>query len=257
LWSGAEYRLIATDGTIYELSTARGVEAQILANGTRLTYSDSGITSSTGETIRFVQDAAGRLTQIVAPNGETVVYSYDDRGDLISVRQLVTGQSDRYGYTDHALTIASSLTQPGEVIAYGASGVSIQPIVADLGSAYRFVNQEMTGTLQAGGSDRFTLTLRESELDSVKTGQVLVAVEVTANGGLVLPKMAGLMPLVSRVEGETAYALYAVSREGLQVLEVASTHGMAGAYSLRLAVVGDLNQDGLIDGLDSGLLFEQ
>ncbi|MDM9385689.1 CARDB domain-containing protein [Chlorogloeopsis sp. ULAP01] len=49
-FNGAEYTLSSADGTVYYLSTSRGVVEQVAANGTRFVYSDSGITSSTGET---------------------------------------------------------------------------------------------------------------------------------------------------------------------------------------------------------------
>lgn len=98
-YSDADYTLTAVDGTVYHLSSAGGVTEEIAANGTRLVYSDSGITSSTGETVRFVKDSAGRLTQVVAPDGSLVVYGYDTQGNLVSARNLASGESSRYGYS--------------------------------------------------------------------------------------------------------------------------------------------------------------
>ncbi len=83
-FTGAEYTLTAADGTVYHLSTNRGITDEIATNGTRLSFSDSGITSSTGETVRFVKDSQGRLTQITAPDGSVEVYGYDDQGNLVS-----------------------------------------------------------------------------------------------------------------------------------------------------------------------------
>jgi large repetitive protein len=53
------------------------------------------------------------------------------------------------------------------------------------------------------------------------------------------------------VSGTDAYGLFAVEKSGLNLLEVA---GSAGGYRIDLSVAGDLNRDGLVDGLDSQLL---
>jgi RHS repeat-associated protein/uncharacterized repeat protein (TIGR01451 family) len=56
-------------------------------NGTTLTFTRDGITSSMGGlTVPFVRDAQGRITQITDPNGKIFLYSYDAVGDLVSVK---------------------------------------------------------------------------------------------------------------------------------------------------------------------------
>src|SRR5439155_683480 len=99
LFSGPEFTLTAPDGTVYQLRTAGGVEEQITPNGTRLLFSDSGIASSTGESILFVHDAAGPLSSVTLPDGSRVVYSYDEAGNLVAARDLAQGQRHRYGYS--------------------------------------------------------------------------------------------------------------------------------------------------------------
>src|SRR5207248_10889246 len=91
-FSGPDYTLTAPDATVYHLSTARGVLDQVQPNGTRLVFSDSGITASNGQALSFVHDAAGRLTSITAPDGTRVIYTYDVAGNLIAARNLAAGQ---------------------------------------------------------------------------------------------------------------------------------------------------------------------
>lgn len=94
-----EYTLTSLDGSVYYLSTNGGVEEQFMPNGTHLIYSDSGITTDTGETIRFVKDELGRLTEITTSDGSSVIYTYED-SNLIAARNLTLGQSSRYGYSE-------------------------------------------------------------------------------------------------------------------------------------------------------------
>ena len=106
-----QYTLTAPDGTVYDLSTQEGVQEEVLPGGATLTFSDSGIVSSTGQAITFVHDAAGRLTTVIAPDGTELIYGYDANGNLISARNISLGQSDRYGYsqkTPHLLDLVVS-----------------------------------------------------------------------------------------------------------------------------------------------------
>lgn len=83
-----------------------------------------------------------------------------------------------------------------------------------------------------------------------------MGVDVSSASGLLpgLPGIAGLTPLVSRVNGTDAYGLFAVEKGGLSLLEVAGASGSAGGYRVDLSIAGDLNRDGLVDGVDSQLL---
>jgi YD repeat-containing protein len=56
------------------------------ANGNKLTFSDAGIKSSTGKSVTFERDAAGRIVSVVDPDGKKVKYEYDAKGDLVAVK---------------------------------------------------------------------------------------------------------------------------------------------------------------------------
>jgi large repetitive protein len=247
----SDYTLTAPDGTIYRLDAFGTVQEQVNPNGTRFVFSDGGVVSSTGESIRFVNDAQGRLTQVTTSSGTTVSYAYDGSGNLTMVRNLAQGVSQRYGYdAEHRLTLASGLGQVGESVIYGAGVPAVRSVLSDLGGAYQFTSAgTISGSLSAGESARYTFSLRDSEIQSTATDFVLVGVDVSGNG--LLPSIQGLTPLVSRSSGTDAYGLFAIERGGLNLLEIS---GSAGEYRIDLSVAGDLNRDGLVDGLDSQLL---
>ncbi|WP_404783509.1 putative Ig domain-containing protein [Altericista sp. CCNU0014] len=257
-FDGAAYTLTAADGTIYRLDAQGVVQEQVNPNGSRFAFSDGGIVSSTGESIRFVQDDRGRLTQITASNGATVSYTYDDLGNLTMVRNLSQGVSQRYGYdAAHRLTLASALGQSGESVVYGAGAPLVRSIQADLGGVYQFMSAgAVSGSLNAGETQRYTFSLRDSEIQTTAADFVLIGVDVSATSGLLpgLPGIAGLTPLVSRASGTDAYGLFAIEKGGLNLLELSGLGGSAGNYRIDLSITGDLNRDGLVDGADSQLL---
>ncbi|MCX5955720.1 MAG: putative Ig domain-containing protein [Cyanobacteria bacterium] len=79
------YRLISKDGTTYHYDQFFGLQKVVDRNGNTLTYSDSGITSSTGTSVSFQRDGQGRITSITDPAGQAIRYSYDSNGNLATV----------------------------------------------------------------------------------------------------------------------------------------------------------------------------
>ncbi len=262
LYAGPEYVLTAPDGTAYDLSTARGVQEMIRPDGTRLYFSDSGITASTGESIQFVHDASGRITSIIAPDGTRVIYAYDSSGNLVSARNLVSGQSSRYGYQAgpvHLLTEAVSPANGTRAVVLYAPSFKVLPLTADLGSSGEFLASNQTGTLAAGGTDRYAFSLRPSELLSTSSGGIYLGISVQAAVGSALqpgvPSIAGLTPVATSVGSTSSFALYAISQSGLELLDVSGTnHSTSGAYTVHMFVAGDVNGDGKVDGTDGQFL---
>ncbi len=248
-----EYTLTAPNGTRYELSTARGVEAQVAPSGTRLLYTNAVILNLTTKTaVQLGADREGRVASITAPDGRTIFYGYDTAGNLTSARDFSVGIS-RYGYDAadaHLLTIPAT-------IRYTPAPVS-SPITGGLGSAVVFDGGAFSGNLIPGSRARFTFSIRDSELASTANrGTVLIGVRLDTAGSFAsaLPSIVGLTPLVSRVEARSAYAVFAVNRAGLQLIELTGANVTAGgAYTLTATVVGDVNLDGNVDGTDAQTL---
>ena len=85
---GGSYTLTTKEGIVYEISAKTGDLLTVRdRNGNTLTYTDEGIFSDTGVSVTFERDAIGRITSVIDPAGEKIVYSYDAvTGDLVGVR---------------------------------------------------------------------------------------------------------------------------------------------------------------------------
>ena len=241
----AAYTLTASDGTAYQLNATGELQEQITSDGTRLIYSDSGILNpDTGETVRFESDKAGRLTQVTAPNGTSVIYNYDKAGNLIGVRAFretpLPGDSVRYSYGDQGLNLIAGDT--GEAVAYFDTPV-VKLITKNLGTASSFTGSTTAGT----GENLYSFGFRDSEILSTNTGSILLGVDFSGTDEL--PTVEGLTPVSTQTSTGTSFALYTIDREGLNLLSV-----NGGDYELQLGIAGDVNNDNAVDGVDSQLV---
>ena len=267
----AQFRLTAPDGTIYKVHAANGITEQQFTDGKKFILSDSGITAvGTGETIQFIWNSspltpyASRLTSVTGPDGHRVVYSYDQLGNLVSARDLLTGDTARYGYdAQHRITLLTRTGQSGQVIQYPAtpgtpSTPQMSPVKADLGAALTYLATPFTSTLTAGATDQLVFSVRPSEIISTNSTDVYVGVIIEANGSSVfpgLPTIDGLTALVSNVTGNKSFGLFRIEKEGLQLLKITGANGTtAGAYSVKLFIAGDANRDTKVDETDSLLI---
>lgn len=103
-----DFTLTTKDGTRYQYNQSAGLQTVTDTNSNVLTFTRDGIFSSTGQSIDFVRDAAGRITEIVDPAGNSILYNYSDAGDLIGVTNQVNATST-YEYSSsfaHFLTAA-------------------------------------------------------------------------------------------------------------------------------------------------------
>ena len=237
----------------------------MLPSGGRLYFSDNGITSSTGEAVQLVRDAAGRVTSIDRAGRNARVIPMTRRATWSSVHNTLTRETSRYGYAaddPHLLILATAPTpQVGDAIVYGAT-TQAHPLTGGSGrtrklpcrSAPRNTDGRATPIVSRSRCGR-------SSSQSTRNNTILLGVEVTAGAGSTLqpgvPTIAGLTPLLQRSEGGTSFALFSVDRDGLQLLDVTGRDaGTAGAYSLHVFVAGDANQDANVDGLDSAIVTQ-
>ncbi|MCX7894015.1 MAG: putative Ig domain-containing protein, partial [Burkholderiales bacterium] len=254
---GVQYTLAGPDATRYEIDARRGVTAIVFADGVRLAVSDSGIAAASGERISFILDAAGRIARVVTPDGNVFTYTYDAaRGELASVRDLVTGATTRYGYDPASGRLALAATPSGGVaIAYGESAV-VRPLVADLGAALAYLANVHEGRIEAGAGAAFAFSVRPSEIASAAGGAVLLGVAVeSGDAGFVpgVPRIGGATPVLAHAGPDRAFALFRIDEAGLKLLEIGSAGG-EGRYRLSLFVAGDANRDGRVDGADAALV---
>ena len=266
------YTLTAPDGTIFKLDATGQVEEQITSSGTQLIISDSGILNpESGEAVRFTQDFDGRLSQITAPDGTAIRYSYDDLGNLIGVRNVLEGEAVRYGYVEgndgaYELFGKPEETAPweqgtgnsrlnliagdtGSAIAYFDTP-QVLPVRDNLGTASEFVGDTVTGDASEESEDRYIFSFRESEIRSTATDFVYLGIDVTGVDSI--PEIEGLTPVSTISGNSSSFALFAIEKEGLNLLSIDAD----GAYELELAIAGDVNGDGSVNGFDSQLLSD-
>ena len=96
-YNPSEYKLTTKENLTYTYNQFTGLQTVSDLNGNALTYSDSGIVSSTGEAVRFERDSEDRITRIVDPSGNSIGYQYDNEGDLVAVTDRA-GNTTRYEY---------------------------------------------------------------------------------------------------------------------------------------------------------------
>jgi hypothetical protein len=179
---------------------------------------------------------------MIAPDGRIVRYGYDEQGRLVSVRNLSLGQSERYSYDAQGRLLLT----PDAVISYQGATAQVLGISQDLGGATSFNGVTTSGTLGNGESKRYVFNVRQSEIMATANQQVLLSVDFSAKSAAI-PQIAGLTPVATRINGDRAVALFAIAHEGLYLLEINGS----GNYSLKLAIAGDTNRDGRVDGVDS------
>ncbi len=78
------YTLTTKDGLKYRYGETDGLRTITDLNGNVVTFTDDGISHSTGTSIQFIRDHRGRIKQILDPAGNSLVYQYDVGGDLVS-----------------------------------------------------------------------------------------------------------------------------------------------------------------------------
>lgn len=83
---GGSYLLTTKDGIAYDIDGFTGQVTMVSdTHNNTLTFSDTGIASSTGSGITFERDARGRIAAVIDPLGNRIRYQYDANGDLVAV----------------------------------------------------------------------------------------------------------------------------------------------------------------------------
>ena len=94
---GRVYVLTTKEGIVYEIDGATGDLLTVTdTNGNKLTYTDAGIYSSTGQKITFGRDAQGRIASVNRPAGEQIHYVYNAQGIwlvLLTAKVILQGWS--------------------------------------------------------------------------------------------------------------------------------------------------------------------
>ena len=156
---GGSYVLTTNDGIAYTIDGFTGQLTNVSdPNGNTLTFTDAGVTSSSGVSISFERDPQGRIDAIVDPMGNRINYQYDAAGDLTAVTDR-TGNTTQFVYLstpDHYLSqVIDPLGRTGERTDYDAQGRLVKVVNAagnPVQIAYDPTHSVVTTTDQLGNT---------------------------------------------------------------------------------------------------------
>ncbi len=256
-FAGADYTLVAADGTLHEYDVDDGLQAIVAPGGERLLVADSGVIGPDGSRVSFMHDHAGRLTDLVGSDGQRVTYTYDGSGRLINVTNVDTQARTWYGYDAAGRLTSVMAPAPADSLAavYDADGLLAGAVAVDglLGTVRDFVGDTAGGSVAAGATQRFALTIGADELATSGTGRVTFGIDVTGSGGFD-PAAAGVQGLTAGetiVEPGHSRALFTVDRPGPYVIELSGADALtSGGFTLGAFIAGDVDSDGDIDADD-------
>ncbi len=87
VYSPARFEYTRPDGTVYVISTEKGIESMTDVSGNTVIYGENGITHSSGAGIGFERDTSGRIRTVTDEYGRKTEYHYDENGMLTQVTQ--------------------------------------------------------------------------------------------------------------------------------------------------------------------------
>ncbi|MEL6107772.1 MAG: Ig-like domain-containing protein, partial [Planctomycetota bacterium] len=254
------FRLVHPDGKVDVLDGDGRLTRQEWADGDVWHFTDSGISLTDSLFLPWIQNDDGTIASIRLPASLSAAgdlhYLYDEAGRLIEVAESVNARSlHRYGYESlesSALTVAVS--DSGNNTSYPSGNT----LTRNLGRAIDFAGAEIIDALEPGQTNQYAFTIDADQLRSTSEGVVWVRAMVERYRSLFVadtPTIAGLEPVSRSVDGDRTVALFAIQRADQYLLEIAGASAAdQGRYQVYLDVVGDINRDGAVDGLDSELL---
>ena len=105
------YRLTTREGLVYDYDQRSGLQRITDDNGQFLSFSNTQITHSSGQTIQIERDNQGRITTISDSEGILLQYQYDSTGDLVSFINPL-GTTTRYSYFSRPAHLLSTVSTP-------------------------------------------------------------------------------------------------------------------------------------------------
>ena len=97
LYDPDTYQMLLADDTWVHMSVDTGIMEMSDTQGNLVTFDPTGVTHSAGGSISYVRDAEDRITEVVDPDGDALLYGYTD-GNLTSVTDR-EGNVTTYTYT--------------------------------------------------------------------------------------------------------------------------------------------------------------
>ncbi len=232
------------------------------ADGQRsLRWTDSGLVADDGRRLTVIRDRVGRITEMVGPNGEQVVYRYDDQGRLWTTIDGQNNQRTFYRYdTNGRLILASPSNAEGAMFTYdneNGQWTGTSPVHANLGGTKAFLAAPRVDSLSPDGRKTFSLSFSDAEVRSSATATITIGVEITSmEFDPSAAKMNGVSPSYTRLLPGKSVALFTLSKAGTYSLEVSRVDGalLSAGFQAEIYLVGDATKDNTIDSADQTLL---
>jgi RHS repeat-associated protein len=101
VYDAQHFQLSTPDGRLFDLTTTGGLNWVQDANGNTLSVRSTHVSHSDGHVLGFVRDADNRISALRSPDGTTITYAYDGRGDLRATT-TAEGFRTRYEYAGNA-----------------------------------------------------------------------------------------------------------------------------------------------------------
>jgi RHS repeat-associated protein len=106
-YNPSRYVLTTKEKVEYTIDEVEGLLRVVDANGNSLEFTDAGVESSTGVSLAFERDAAGRITKVIEPDDDPddgeppafLEYVYDEAGNLLSFFDQMRHET-KYFYED-------------------------------------------------------------------------------------------------------------------------------------------------------------
>ncbi|MBL9129342.1 MAG: RHS repeat protein, partial [Verrucomicrobiales bacterium] len=254
--SGPDFVIGDASGTRWWIDFDRGVRREIKPDGSWIEFAESGWAAASGSIARFQYDGEGRLARVTGSDGSQITYGFDSTGQLIDVTTSVGGGA-RYGYEPGRpgrLTVAAPVGGPPVAVEHGANARH-HTLAGGFHLANGLPGSATSGLSVAARTPWVGVAVRETMLETTLSGSVLVRLNLTTPDGAsppAVPTVAGALLLASRTVGNVVHALYELPADGAFVWTTGGVALAGATWSLSLA--GDLNADGTVDGVDSGLM---
>jgi YD repeat-containing protein len=87
LYNPTRFRITLPEGTKYVVRMGAGLESMTDVYGHTITYQNNSIRHSSGATVSFQRDTENRINRVTGPQGQQLVYHYDENGMLEKVMQ--------------------------------------------------------------------------------------------------------------------------------------------------------------------------
>ncbi len=109
---GGSYLLTTKEGIAFDIDGQSG-QLKALSDPTNniLRFTDAGITGPDGKSVTFERDPQGRITAVVDPAGQRIVYRYDAVGDLIAVSDRMNNET-KFSYRGTPAHYLDSVIDP-------------------------------------------------------------------------------------------------------------------------------------------------